>query len=67
MSQNRSLKLPIGRAVLPRPAQEETLITDPRAGMTPSQFVERKLMGVLRGGPLPVSHLTNALRGRRPR
>ena len=49
-----------------RPPQEETLIVDERGSMTPSQLVERKLMGALRGGPLPVSHLLNAVRNQRP-
>lgn len=34
---------------------EETLVVDPRGEMTPSQFVERKLVTLLRTTPLPVS------------
>ncbi len=34
---------------------EETLVADPRGEMTPSQFVERKLVSLLRMMPLPVS------------
>jgi hypothetical protein len=34
---------------------EETLVADPRGEMTPSQFVERKLVTLLRATPLPVS------------
>lgn len=66
MSQNRSLSLPVKHPHQARAAQEETLIADARAGLTPSQLVERKLISVLRGGPLPVSHLLNAVKGRRP-
>jgi hypothetical protein len=29
----------------------ECLIPDPRAGLSPAELVERKLMAVLRGGP----------------
>jgi len=48
------------------PTQEERLIVDARAGLTPSQLVERKLIGVLRGGPMPVSQLLNAAKNRGP-
>ena len=41
-------------------ATEESLVTDSRAGMTPSQMVERKLIGLLRGTSLPVSQLMTA-------
>jgi hypothetical protein len=34
---------------------EETLVADPRGEWTPSQFVERKLVTMLRTTPLPVS------------
>jgi hypothetical protein len=66
MSQKPSLEPAPARTSYSRAAQEETLIADARAGLTPSQLVERKLMGVLRGGALPVSHLLNAVKGRRP-
>ncbi len=46
--------------------QEETLVADARAGLTPSQMVERKLRGLLRGGPLPVSQLLTGMKGRGP-
>jgi hypothetical protein len=51
--------------VQPR-VQQEGLVIDARAGLTPSQLVERKLIGLLRGAPLPVSHLLSAARQRRP-
>jgi hypothetical protein len=44
--------------------QEEALVTDSRAGVTPSQMVERKLIGLLRGTPLPVSQLLTGARRR---
>ena len=40
---------------LPHLPAEETLVADPRGEMTPSQFVERKLVTLLRSTPLPVS------------
>jgi hypothetical protein len=39
------------------PASEETLVADSRAGLTPSQLVERKLAALLSATPIPVSHL----------
>ena len=44
----------------PRPlstSPQETLVNDARAGLTPSQMVERKLVAMLRGTILPASHL----------
>jgi hypothetical protein len=35
---------------------EEALQADARAGLSPSQMVERKLLALLRGSALPVSH-----------
>lgn len=48
------------------PAQEEMLVVDVRGNLTPAQMVERKLLGLLRGAPMPVSQLLNAPRGRGP-
>jgi hypothetical protein len=45
---------------------EEALVIDSRAGLTPAEAVERKLEVLLKGRPLPVSHLLNACRSRRP-
>jgi hypothetical protein len=36
---------------------EEALVEDVRAGLTPSEMVERKLVSLLKSNPLPVSHL----------
>jgi hypothetical protein len=36
-------------------ADEETLVVDPRGELTPAQFVERKLVTLLRTAALPVS------------
>ncbi|HEY7155557.1 MAG TPA: hypothetical protein VH575_16460 [Gemmataceae bacterium] len=36
---------------------QEALVHDARAGLTPAQMVERKLVAVLRGTVLPASHL----------
>jgi hypothetical protein len=46
-------------------ATEESLVRDDRAGLTPAQQVERKLVSLLRSTPLPVSQLQSA-RPRRP-
>jgi len=43
-------------------AAEEVLVRDARAGLTPAQMVERKLISLLKGAPLPVSHLQTAAR-----
>jgi hypothetical protein len=41
----------------PAPAQpEEDLVADSRAGLTPSDMVERKLLYLLRGGSVAGSH-----------
>jgi len=39
------------------PVQEETLVSDARAGLTPAQMVERKLVAMLQSTILPTSHL----------
>src|SRR5689334_381085 len=36
---------------------DETLVPDPRSGLTPAEFVERKLVAMLRGASLPVSQI----------
>ena len=43
---------------------EEVLVADARAGMTPAQMVERKLVGLLRGATLPVSQMLTTARRR---
>jgi hypothetical protein len=42
------------------PTAEESLVNDARAGLTPAQQVERKLMSLLKSSPLPVSRLQDA-------
>ncbi len=50
-------------SLLPRGAisrvrnDEETLIADDRAALSPSQLVEQRLIGMLKGSSLPVSHI----------
>ena len=53
---------PTGSAIrVEYPAQpEETLVTDPRARLTPAQMVERKLVALLQSVPLPISRLEKA-------
>ena len=41
--------------ISPNPPVEETLVADPRGEWTPSQFVEQKLLTMLRMTPLPIS------------
>jgi hypothetical protein len=43
---------------------EEALVSDARAGLTPAQMVERKLVALLRSTPLPVSRLQDTGRRR---
>ena len=47
------------------PPSEDTLVTDARAGLTPAQLVERKLVSLMPSAPLPVSRL-RATAVRRP-
>jgi hypothetical protein len=49
----------------PAPARpEEDLVADARAGLTPNDMVEAKLMGLLGRGPLEVSHARGSNQGR---
>lgn len=41
---------------------EETLVADGRAELTPSQLVEQKLIDLLKESPLPVSHVQRRMR-----
>jgi hypothetical protein len=40
--------------------EEEVLVVDPRAGLTPAQVVERKLAALLDSVPLPLSQMETA-------
>jgi len=42
-------------------SEEETLVADDRAALTPSQVVEQKLIGLLKSSPLLVSHVQRRL------
>jgi hypothetical protein len=42
---------------------EEALIADVRAGLTPSQQVERKLISLLKSNPLPISRVPMGFKG----
>jgi hypothetical protein len=57
---NLTRELPIEESPAPRfpppPADEETLVIDARAGLTPSQMVDLKLDSLLRNPPLVASH-----------
>jgi hypothetical protein len=41
---------------------EETLVADDRAALTPSQQVEQKLIGILKASPLLVSQVQRRLK-----
>jgi hypothetical protein len=41
---------------------EETLVADTRASLTPSQHVEQKLISMLKSSPLLVSHIQRRLK-----
>lgn len=41
---------------------EETLVADLRAALTPSQIVEQKLIGRLKASPLLMSHVQRRLK-----
>ena len=49
---------PLTTRLTPTPigAPDEALVTDTRAGLTPAQFVERKLLSLLKRGTVSVSH-----------
>lgn len=51
----------VGEAVLTR-SDEETLVVDDRAALTPSQMVEQKLIGRLRMSPVMISQVQRQLR-----
>lgn len=42
--------------------EEETLVADSRAALSPSQMVEQRLIGMLKGSPLLVSHVQRRLK-----
>ena len=46
---------------------EEVLVADARAGLTPADQVERKLVRGLRGAPVGISHMHTAVPGVRGR
>ena len=39
------------------PVSEEVMVADVRAGLTPAQMVERKLVSLLKATPLPMSRM----------
>jgi hypothetical protein len=51
------------------PVPEEALVTDRRAGLTPSELVEQKLISLLKSNPVRISHVqvvaTGLARGRK--
>jgi len=57
----------VGATDLTSEALDEALVTDVRAGLTPAQMVERKLVSLLKTNPLPVSQLMTESRSLRVR
>ena len=41
---------------------EETLVADDRAALSPSEVVEQKLIGILNGTPLLISHVQRRIK-----
>ncbi len=56
-SPQQRISFPSAKFVGPELPPEETLITDARAGLSPAQMVERKLISLLNGRPLRMSHV----------
>ena len=54
-NKNRSTRKSASRR--PASVPQEMLVNDARAGLTPAQMVERKLVALLRSTILPTSHL----------
>ena len=54
-SKNRTARKSASRR--PASAPQEMLVNDARAGLTPAQMVERKLVALLHSTILPTSHL----------
>jgi len=65
-SEDVSIALAPEEPVAPE-TQEEALVADSRASLTPAQMVERKLVSLLKSNPLPVSHLKTGARSLRSR
>jgi hypothetical protein len=63
MNASLNRNLPTTRAGYSRQT-DEVLVADARGSLTPSQMVERKLIGLLRDTSLPVSQLMSTLRRR---
>jgi len=63
---NRYSLTPVRSTLLTEPGtvrnDEETLVADDRATLTPSQMVEQKLIGWLKTSPLLVSHVQRQLK-----
>lgn len=53
---------PIGSDAANTRNDEETLVADSRAALSPSQLVEQRLIGMLKGSPLLVSHVQRRLK-----
>lgn len=53
----KHLKAPVASRQAASVAEDEALVSDVRAGVTPSEMVERKLITLLKSIPLPLSRL----------
>jgi hypothetical protein len=56
---------PTSAAAPDKASTEESLVNDDRAGLTPAQLVERKLVSLLRSTPVPVSRLQSSTGSKR--
>jgi hypothetical protein len=52
----------LGNAFTPIRTDEETLVADSRASLSPSQQVEQRLIGMLKTSPLMVSQVQRRLK-----
>lgn len=46
----------------PPATDDETFVTDDRAGMSPAQHVERRLVALLKSSPIYVSHVQRVVK-----
>ncbi|WP_162672505.1 hypothetical protein [Gemmata massiliana] len=53
---------PIGSDAPITRSEEETLVADDRAALSPSQMVEQRLISMLKSSPLLVSHVQRRLK-----
>ena len=55
--ENDTSRFPASTVDVPAPVSEESLVHDARAGLTPAQMVEQKLVSLLQSAQLPLSRM----------